>query len=155
MIRRAATALVTTLGASTLGAVVLAPPAAADVGQLVVVGGGTVRCLVSADDVKRGGGPMVVCQRVDGQPWGLAPWETSKFNNRLNLAVVRGTGEMYWERGVVPAPNDATRGDIVVDAGQISRVDGWTIQDEGHRTRFTYDATGHGIFINAEDVRQF
>ncbi|OBK76617.1 hypothetical protein [Mycobacterium sp. 1164985.4] len=133
----------------------LAPPAAADVGRLVVVGGGTVRCLVSADDVKRGGGPMVVCQRVDGQPWGQAPWETSKFNNRLNLAVVRGTGEMYWERGAVPAPNDAPAGDTVLDAGQTYRVDGWTIQDEDLRTRFTYDATGHGLFINGADVRQF
>ncbi|MGE2720448.1 hypothetical protein [Mycolicibacterium celeriflavum] len=133
----------------------LAPRAAADVGQLVVVGGGTVRCLVSADDVKRGGGPIVVCQRVDGQPWGQAPWETSKFNNRLNLAVVRGTGEMYWERGVVPAANDAAGGEVAVDVGQTYHVDGWTIQGENLRTRFTYDATGHGLFINGADVRQF
>ncbi|KUI16457.1 hypothetical protein AU191_00640 [Mycolicibacterium acapulense] len=151
MIRRAVTAL----GVSILGAVVLAPPAAADTGQLVLLQSGTIRCLVSADDVKRGGGPIVVCQRVDGQPWGQAPWETSKFNNRLNLAVVRGTGQMYWERGVVPAANETPGGDIVVDAGQTYHVDGWTIQDEDLRTRITYDVTGHGLFVNAGDVRQF
>lgn len=152
MIRRTVSAL----GVAALGAVVLAPPAAADTGQLVLVDGGAVRCLVSADAVNRGGGPMVTCQRVDGQPWGQAPWETSKFNNRLNLAVVRGTGELYWERGVVPAANDdPAGGEVVVDGAQSYRADGWTIQDEGHRTRFTYDATGHGIFINAGDVRQF
>lgn len=152
MVRRV---VVVVAASSILLASPLAPRAAADVGQLVVVDGGSVRCLVSADDVKRGGGPMVVCQRVDGQPWGQAPWETSKFNNRLNLAVVRGTGEMYWERGVVPAANDATGGDTVVGGGQTYHANGWTIQDEGLRTRFTYDATGHGVFIDAEDVRQF
>lgn len=137
-------------------AVLFAPPAAAaDAGQLVVFDAGKVQCLVSADDVKRGGGPMVACQRADGEPWGRSPWETSKFNNRLNVVVVRGTGELYWDKGAVPAPNEATSGSVVVDAGQTYRVNGWTVQNEGLRTRFTYDATKHGILINGEDVRQF
>lgn len=150
MVRR----IVTALG-MLLVALPLAPPAGAAAGVLVVVQDATVRCLVSADDVKRGGGPIVVCERADSQPWGMSPWETSKFNNRLNLAVVRGTGELYWERGSVPAPGEPTAGDAAVGAGQTYRANGWTIEGEGFRTRITNDATKHGILVNEGVVRQF
>ncbi|WP_231740385.1 hypothetical protein [Mycobacterium sp. GA-1999] len=148
MIRRAVTAL----GAAVLGAVVLAPPAAADPGQQVLLDSGAVRCLLSADEVAFGGGPMTVCALTNGQPWGMAPPETSKWNQRLNLAVVRGTGEFYWDRGLIADPVDAP---VSVDGGQAYQVNGWTVQPEGLRTRITYDSTGHGIFINAVEIRGF
>jgi hypothetical protein len=46
-------------------------------------------------------------------------------------------------------------GEIKLDAGQTYRINGWTIQPDEHRTRFTYDATGHGLLVNFADVRTF
>ena len=77
----------------------LAPPAAADDGQMIRDRIGQGALLVSADDVPRGGGPMVVCQPTDGGPFPQAPWAASKFDERLNLAVKRGTGEFTWSKG--------------------------------------------------------
>lgn len=147
MIRRALTAF----GASILGAVIFAPPAAADAGQQVLLDSGAVRCLLSADEVTFGGGPVTVCALTNGQPWGMAPYETSKWNERLNLAVVRGTGEFYWDRGLIADPAAPP---VSVD-GQTYQVNGWTVQPEDLRTRITYDSTGHGFFINAAEIRGF
>lgn len=147
MIRQAVTAL----GASILGAAVLAPPAAADTGQQVLLQSGTVRCLLSADETTFGGGPMAVCALTNGQPWGGAPFEASKWNQRLNLAVVRGTGEFYWDRGVIAEPSTPP---VAVDSGTY-RINGWSVEPEGLRTRITNDASRHGFFINDATVRGF
>jgi hypothetical protein len=136
-----------------LVALPLAPPASADDGQVVVIQGGTVRCAVSADNVDRGGGPMLVCERSDGQPYGMSPWETSKYNQRLNLAVIRGTGEFYWARGNITGSDAA--GDLTVNDGQTQKLDGWTIHSDGFRTLFTNDATKHGANVTQAQVRQF
>ena len=77
----------------------MAPPAAADDGQMIVTESGKVRCLVSADNVPFGGGPMVVCQPTAGGPFPQAPWAASKFDERLNLAVKRGTGRVQLAEG--------------------------------------------------------
>lgn len=148
MIRQAVTAL----GVAIFGAVVLAPPAAADTAQQVLIDSGAVRCVLSADEVAFGGGPMAICALTNGQPWGMAPFEASKWNQRPNLAVVRGTGEFYWDRGLLADPVPAP---VSVDGSQAYRVNGWTVQPEGLRTRITNDSTRHGIFIKAEVVRGF
>jgi YD repeat-containing protein len=98
---------------------------------------------------------MVVCQLTNGQPWGLAPWSTSKEGVRLNLAVMRGSGEFVWNKGSISGPGEAADQDINLNSGQTYRINGWTIQPEEHRTRFTYDASGHGMLINVPDVRTF
>ncbi|ULE33246.1 hypothetical protein [Mycobacterium sp. IDR2000157661] len=149
------TRLMITASAALFVALPLAPQAGADAGQVVLIDDGAVRCLVSANDLERGGGPIATCQRSDGQPWGQSPWETSKFNNLLNVPVVRGTGELYWEKGTVPSPQDPTAGSVVIGPGETYRTNGWTVQDEGLKTRFTYDATNHGITVDAQEVRQF
>ena len=110
-----------------------------------------MRCLVSADNVPFGGGPMVVCQPSDGQPFPQEPWETSKFDERLNLAVKRGTGEFYWDRGSIAAAGQET----VVSQGQTYHVNGWTIQPEATFTKFTYDATSKGMFLGIVTLRHF
>jgi Ca-activated chloride channel family protein len=129
-----------------------APSAAADDGQLVQIAGGAVQCLVSADDVPRGGGPMVVCERVDGQAYGIAPYATGKYNETLPAVVMRGTGQFNFAKGSLGVPPGQG---VTVGAGQTYNVNGWTIQPDEHRTRFTYDATGHGLLINAENARSF
>jgi hypothetical protein len=133
----------------------LAPSAAADDGQMVLTESGKVRCLVSADNVPRGGGPMVVCQQSDGQPFGQSPWAASKYNERLNLAVKRGNGEFYWAKGSIAGPGAASGQDIVLSEGQTYHVNGWTIQPEKARTKFTYDATGKGMFFGVATLLQF
>ncbi|MFC3775655.1 hypothetical protein [Mycolicibacterium holsaticum] len=147
MIRQAVTASATAI----LGALVLAPPAAAASGQQVLLNSGAVRCELSADNYSFGGGPVAVCALTNGQPWGTAPFETSKWNQRLNLAVVLGTGQFYWDRGALPDPASAP---VSVDGGAY-KVNGWTVQPEGLRTRLTYDASGHGIFVTPADIRGF
>ena len=133
--------------------VALAPPAAADDGRVLMLQGGAVRCALSGDNVDRGGGPMVVCELTNGQPWGMSPWETSKYNQRLNLAIVRGTGELYWDRGTINASDAA--GGLSVTEGQPYQADGWTVTYDGFRTRITNDATRHGLLVTQADVRQF
>src|ERR1700754_3417363 len=78
-----------------------APASAADEGQMVSIQSGSVRCLVSADDVSRRGGPMVGCARSDGQAMGRAPFATSKFNEVLPLVVMRGAGQFNWDKGTI------------------------------------------------------
>lgn len=133
----------------------LAPTALADDGQVVMVQSGKVRCAVSADNMDRGGGPMVVCELSNGQPWGMSPWETSKYNARLNLAIVRATGEHYWDRGSITGSDAAAAGGLSVNDGQTYNLHGWTIYSDGFRTRFTSDATRHGILVTEGYVRQF
>ncbi len=129
----------------------LAPQAAAADDQTVLISDSKVRCLVSANDFPRGGGPMLVCQQVDGQPWGAAPYALEKNASRLNLAIFRSTGEFRWDKGDIGAPVGAT--ETVVSPGQTYHINGWTIQPEDLRTRFTYDATGHAIYVNVSDAR--
>jgi hypothetical protein len=99
---------------------------------------------------------MVVCQLTIGQPWGKAPFAASidgaKEGVRQNLTVARGTGEFTFEKGSIAGP---PTGEINLDAGQTYRINGWTIQPDEHRARFTYDATGHGLLVNFADVRTF
>lgn len=59
----------------------------------------SARCLLSADERTFGG---------------VAPFESSKWNQRPNLAVVRGTGEFYWDRGLIAEP---TTPPVAVDSG--------------------------------------
>jgi hypothetical protein len=132
----------------------LAPVAAADDGTMVLTEGGKVRCLVSADNVPQGGGPMVVCEQADGQPFGQSPWAASKYNERLNLAVKRGTGEFYWAKLPILGAGPAT-GNVSLSEGQTYRINGWTIEPEETRTKFTNDATGKGMYLGVVTLRQF
>lgn len=136
---------------AALVAIPLAPAAAADDSRVLLLDEGQVRCQVSADDVARGGGPMVVCQRTDGLPFAQSSWSAEKYSERLPVAVKEGTGEFYWAKGSVPDTPDAT----VLNTGQTIHLYGWTIEAERLRTRIAYDSSGHGIYIAKEDINQF
>ncbi len=132
----------------------LAPPAAADDGTMVVTPDGKVRCLVSADNVPQGGGPVVICEQTDGQPFGLSPWASTKFFQRLNLAVKRGTGEFYWAKVPILGTGPGTQ-NVSLNEGQTYHINGWTIEPEETRTKFTNDATGKGMYLGVVTLRQF
>lgn len=124
---------------------------AADPDQVVLVHGGQLRCLLSANYQNRGRA-AAVCGRTDGRGFGSSPMSTGKNPVRLNLVVLRGTGEMWWEAGTIPgAPAD----DVVVSPGQPYAVNGWTVTTSDIRTVVKDDATGHGVILNLADARQF
>jgi hypothetical protein len=127
------------------------PQAAADPGQIVQIQNGTVQCVVSADDVTRGGGPWVVCQRADLAGFGRAPYSAEKYSVQLNLAAQRSTAEFYFTKGSIAGPGEGTP----LSSGQTYHINGWTIQPEDQHTRFTNDVTDHGMLVNAEEARTF
>lgn len=121
----------------------LAAPHASAVGadQTIRVQNGEIRCLLSADFENRGRA-RAMCGRSNGGPFGVSPAP-------LNLAVVYGSGEMYFEEGTVPGPET---GDVVLGVGQTYRVNGWTVTTEELRTLITFDDGGHGIRVNPVEV---
>lgn len=121
-----------------VGTGLVAPPAAASDGdQTIRVQNGEIRCLLSANYQGRGW-PAAVCGRADGGPFAVS-------RAPLNLAVVQGTGEMYFVEGTVPG-GGAT--DSVMGAGQTYQANGWTVRTEELRTYIWYDIGGHGMRVN-------
>jgi hypothetical protein len=124
--------------------------ASADDSQGVRTQSGKVRCYVNENDVSHGGGPLVVCQYLQGFP--QAP-ETRGIH--WDLAVVRDTGAFNWDYGNLPGTPAAVASDIVLKYGQTYHISGWTILSSSDGTRFTNDATGHGMFVSVENVYSF
>ncbi|MCT7659145.1 hypothetical protein [Mycobacterium deserti] len=142
-----------------LVALALAPQAGADADQTVLIESGKVRCQVSANDVARGGGPVVVCQQVNGQAWAQAPWSAEKYSEHLNLAVVRAGGEFYWDggnvRSIAGRSIEPIGQDIVLGVGQTYKANGWTFEVQENRTRISNDKSGHGMFVAVGEVGLF
>ena len=134
------------------GACPFAPQAyAADGDQVIRVDDGQLRCLLSAD-YKGRGYAMAVCGRTDGRGFAASPMSIGKYPERLDLVVVRGTGETWFEAGAVPA---SATGDAVLSVGQTYVSNGWTVTTQPGRTVIKNDDSGHGLNVNAVDVRQF
>ncbi|HEX9832429.1 MAG TPA: hypothetical protein VGA66_04955 [Mycobacterium sp.] len=49
----------------------------------------------------------------------------------------------------------ATGQDGTLSEGQTYQINGWTIEPEESRTKFTYDATGEGMYFGDVTMRQF
>ena len=155
MLRHTMVAAGTLIG---LAALPLAPAAAADGDQIVLTQSGQLRCLVSADNVPRGGGPMVVCAHADGTPWAKTIPATNMNSAPLTVAVKLEGGQFYWATGTATDPNaPAAPSDqgTAVSPGQSVHINGWTITDEPMRTRIENDFTGRGYYINYAEVVQF
>lgn len=130
------------------------PSAEADSDGQVRTQSGKLRCIVSANDVSHGGGPLVVCQHSDSSPFPSSPM-SEEYHSQLNLAVVRGNGALSWDIGNLPGSSEALMDDTVLSYGQTYRINGWTILSNTDGTRFTNDNTGHGMFINVDAVEPF
>ncbi|MCV7169824.1 hypothetical protein H7I41_07795 [Mycobacterium manitobense] len=122
---------------------------AADGDQVVRVQDGKLRCLISTDDVPRGGGPMAVCGLTNGRPFGTSP-AVAPYIPQQSLAVVRGTGERFWFSGTLP-PAD---GDVVLGPRETYRVNGWTIRNDPFKAYIVNDFYEHGMTINETEMRQ-
>lgn len=115
---------------------------------------GKLRCIVSANDVSHGGGPLVVCQHADASPFPASPM-SKEYHEQLNLPFVRGNGALSWDIGNLPGSPEALADDTILDYGQTYHLNGWTILPDVDGTRFTNDRTGHGMFINVDTVAPF
>lgn len=130
------------------------PLAAADKVQSVRTQSGKVRCEVFANDIGHGGGPVVVCQQTGAAPFPQAPM-SAQYGTQMNLAVVRPNGALTWDIGNIPGSDQALASDIVLDYGQTYHINGWTILPTFDGTRFTSDATGHGMFVSIDNVYSY
>ncbi len=125
-----------------LGACASAPLAGAAGGdQTISVQNGQIRCLLSAD-FEGHGRPATICARTDGGLFQTSP-------AKLNLAVVQGTGELFYEAGTIDTPPSA---DMVLGAGQTYNVNGWTVKTEELRTLIWYDKGRHGMSVKPVEV---
>jgi hypothetical protein len=127
----------------------LAPVAHAGV-QYVRTQSGAVRCLVLSNDEGHGGGPAVACEHGPGFP--QAP--VSQYGNRFDIAKVDASGNFRWEDGNIGG-GGTPQNDLVLSYGQTVHSQGWTIAPTSDGTRFTNDASGHGMFVSIENVSSF
>jgi hypothetical protein len=128
----------------------LAPSALADPGQYVRTQSGQVRCLVMVNDQGHGGGPAVACEHGPGFP--QAP--ITQYGNHFDLAVAHASGAFNWDDGNIGG-GGSPQNDVVLTYGQTYQVQGWTVVPSSDGTRFTNDATGHGMFVSVENVSSF
>lgn len=80
---------------------------------------------------------------------------SAQYGTQMNLAVVRPNGALTWDIGNIPGSDQALASDIVLDYGQTYHINGWTILPTFDGTRFTSDATGHGMFVSIDNVYSY
>jgi hypothetical protein len=131
--------------AAIAGAVVVAPPSAADPSdfQYVRTQTGAVRCVISA--------PHVGCERtsIDGFPG--APKSQSGSGN-WNIASVDAGGTFDWGEGNI---GGVDADEVTLTYGRSYHFEGWTVAPSFDGTRFTNDASGHGMFVSIGRVSPF
>jgi hypothetical protein len=73
-----------------------------------------------------------------------------------DIANVTSSGAFSWMNGNIAAGGSASpQNDIILNYGQTYNVQGWTIFPNSEGTRFTNDATGHGMFVSIDNVSPF
>ena len=89
----------------------------------------------------------MACQQSEGQPFSQAPWASTKHSVRLRPR--RWCGAPASSTSTWAAfPAGPVRPPQGVDAGSgQTNINGWTVQFDETSTRFTYDATGHGMSV--------
>ncbi len=141
------------LSAVVTAGVALAPPAAADAGQLLRTQSGKFECAVFAN--YPGTGPGLKVSIPAGSYAMCAPriyGDERPGWAKLGLAVVDSVGNFSIQPIEGPPP---AAGDLVMNYGQTYNFYGWTIAAGQDGTRFTNDRTGHGMFVNFETVYAF
>ncbi|MDT5012938.1 MAG: hypothetical protein QOH57_4555 [Mycobacterium sp.] len=140
-------------------AVAEASPAAADGGPMLRTESSKMRCFVSASEPQRDRRPAAVCEtyatETDGHfPQGPDVEYSPGSSGRANIVSVNDSGELKWDIGDIPGEFPGTP-DVVMKYGQTYHMGGWTIAAASDGTRFTYDRTGHGMFVSIQTVDIF
>jgi hypothetical protein len=137
-----ATKTLIVLGGAVLTLLGAAPSAIAD--PSVRTQSGNTRCLVWPGSV--------VCQYLPG--FSQAPVEPTS-GIHWDLAVVTSAGAFKWDNANIPGTSEVMANDVVLNYGQIYRLNSWTISPSEDGTRFTNDSTGHGMFVSIDNVSPF
>jgi hypothetical protein len=133
------------MGALTVAsAIVVSPLSSADPSdyQYVQTVSGAVRCVLSSDHVS--------CERssADGFP-GAPP---SESGGNMNIARIDADGSFEWGLANMGSPDG---GPVTLAYDQPYQFNGWTVAPSFDGTRFTNDATGHGMFVSIDGVDPF
>lgn len=125
--------------------VVIAPSASADPNdhQYVRTETGAVRCVISIANVG--------CERASADGFPGAPKSQSGAGN-WNIAGVDAGGAFNWGEGNV---GGVDADEVTLVYGQAYHFKGWTVDPSFDGTRFTNDASGHGMFVSIDRVSPF
>lgn len=148
--------VLTTVASLVTVAVGVSAPAAAD--QSVRTQSGNTRCEVNPN--------TVVCQYLPGfaqapvDPPINCPPPPGTYGHctgpaHWDLATVTSSGQFRWDEGNIPGGPSAMASDLVLNYGHTYNGQGWTIAADEQGTRFTNDATGHGMFVSIDNVSAF
>ena len=111
-----------------------------------------MRCLVNAED-PGASDPTVYCE--NGAGWPQAPTDPPVGTGaamHADEAVVHASGAFNWQDGNIGGPGVEGKTDTTLSNGQTYQITGWTILSSSDGTRFTNDATGHGMFISSDQT---
>jgi hypothetical protein len=61
------------------------------------------------------------------------------------IRVVPAGGVFDWSEGNI---GGVDAGEVTLTSGQVYHFKGWTVDPSFDRTRFTNDASGHGMFVS-------
>jgi hypothetical protein len=136
---------VTLSALAVIAGVATALPGNADRGEYVITQSGKVKCIVYAAVTCQANGPQSSTGFLQA-PLGTA--------GHWRIANVDAAGNFKWEdnygiEGAFPAPL------LVMQYGQTYNIRGWTVAASEVGTRFTNNATGHGMFVSIENVYLF
>jgi hypothetical protein len=136
---------VSTPSAAIALAVLIAPSASADPNdyQYVRTETGAVRCVISA--------PHVGCERTSADGFPGAPKSQSGPGN-WNIAGIDAGGAFNWGEGNI---GGVDADEVTLAYGQTYHFKGWTVAPSFDGTRFTSDASGHGVFVSIDRVSPF
>ncbi|OBJ10884.1 hypothetical protein [Mycobacterium sp. 1465703.0] len=130
---------------------------AAPAAQYVRTESGRLRCIVHPD--------RIVCEASGpdstGFPQAPISMPESQCRNspcpggiHFDLAEVTTSGAFQWQDGNIGG-GGTPQNDLVLNYGQTYHLSGWTVIPNSDGTRFTNDATGHGMFVSVENVSSF
>lgn len=144
-------------------AVASASPAQAESSTYVRTTSGKVRCMVSANGEGTGGqAPAVICEASGPMNPPFDQWDNVGFlqapmngyGSHFHGAVIDSAGNFSFQDGANIGAGYPER-DLILGYGQTYHLNGWTIQAGSDGTRFSNDATGHGMFVSIENVTSF
>lgn len=114
--------------------------------QFVTTESRKVRCIIEPDNVG--------CQSNSADGFMNAPIEHGYRDN--NVWAHADGRELYWNQSNMPSTDYAdSRNDLVLTYGRLFHLKGWTVEPSSTGTRFTNDATGHGMFVSTAAVTAF
>jgi hypothetical protein len=151
------------LAAAVASCVIAAPSAGASEGQEVTTQSGRVRCWVTATGSvlsltpPDGAGGYVICEA--GKPTSdgsLGGFESAPMFEDPPLHMTNATVDAAGNFSFLMANlGQVSENQLTLSYGQTYSIQGWTILSGPDGTRFTNNATGHGMFVSVENTYAF